>query len=255
MNFQQFSLMRFSGFFSLISIVVGLFFGSIVLYKAIKKKEKILLLFFFTIIFVLSPWFPSGFGYLYWLITSQDLSYTAYVFLGTAGIPIAIISWLEIYLSTILPKKKKILVLIYILFSIIFEFYLIYFLFWAPSAPVESLIGIIPNPENPMDIDYQGFIFVYLLISIILAVGTGLHFSLISMHIKEDPLIVWKGRFLFLGFSFFCFSAIFDALFKITLFLLMIIRISLILAIFFFYAGFISPKWLKNILSIPSDKE
>lgn len=252
MNFQEMSLVRVSGLFSLISILIGFFFGAIVIYKAVKKREKMLVLFFFTIIFMLSPWFPSGFGYLYWLITTQDLPYTIYVLIGTAGVPAAIISWIAIYSNTIFPQKKKLFVLIYFVFSMIFEIYLIYFLFLAPSAPVEQLIGIIPNPANPMDIDYKGFLFVYLLISIITAVGTGLHFSLISMNIKEDPLIVWKGRFLFLGFTLFCFSAVLDALFEINLIFLIIIRISLILSVFFFYVGFISPKWLKKILSISS---
>jgi hypothetical protein len=173
--------------------------------------------------------------------------------LGNVGIPAAIISWISIYSETIFPQKKKTLIFIYTVFSIIFEIYLFYFLFFSASAPVEELIGIIPNPANPMDIDYKGFVFVYLLISIITAVGTGIHFSLISMSIKEDSLIVWKGRFLFLAFSLFCFSAVFDALFEINLILLIIIRICLILSVFCFYVGFISPKWLKNILSISTE--
>ena len=128
--------------------------------------------------------------------------------------------------------------------------YLFYFLLLAPGAPVNSLLGIIIDPANPMDIDYKGFVLIFLGLSILVACITGFHFAANSMKKEEIPEIRWKGKFLLIAFLFFGISAIFDALIEMSPLLLIIIRIILALAMFFFYLGFILPKWIKKILSI-----
>jgi hypothetical protein len=61
---------RLSGLLGLISLFIAWFYGSIVLYKAIKEKQKILYYFFFAVIFTMSPWYPSGLVYLFASFTS-----------------------------------------------------------------------------------------------------------------------------------------------------------------------------------------
>ncbi len=251
MFFQVLSdLAQISGLTALIAVLISFLLGFIVLIKYFKTKQILIFNFFLCIIFTSSPWYPSGLGYLYWIITGEFLSYQIYVLIGTVGIPIAILAWLNVYLSTIKPKKKKLVLILYGIFSIIFELYLFYFLLLAPGAPVDSLLGIIIDPTNPMDIDYKGFVLIFLALSILTACITGFHFAAKSMK-KEEPLEVrWKGRFLLIAFLFFGISAIFDALIEMDSLLLIIIRIILALAMFLFYLGFILPKWIKKILSI-----
>ncbi len=251
MFFQVLSeLAQISGLTALIAVSLGFLLGIIVLIKYFKTKQVLIFNFFLCIIFTSSPWYPSGLGYLYWIITGEFLSYQIYVLIGTVGIPIAILAWLNVYLSTIKPKMKKPVLIIYGIFSIFFELYLFYFLLLAPGAPVDSLLGIIIDPTNPMDIDYKGFVLIFLGVSILTSCITGFHFALKTMKKEESPEIRWKGRFLLIAFLFFGISAIFDALIEMDPILLVIMRIILALAMFLFYLGFILPRWSKKVLSI-----
>ena len=254
MFFQVLSdLAQISGLTALIAVSLGFLLGIIVLIKYFKTKQVLIFNFFLCIIFTSSPWYPSGLGYLYWIITGEFLSYQIYVLIGTVGIPIAILAWLNVYLSTIKPNKKKLVLILYGIFSIFFELYLFYFLLLAPGAPVDSLLGIIIDPTNPMDIDYKGFVLIFLGVSILTSCITGFHFALKSMKKEEPPEIRWKGRFLLIAFLFFGISAIFDALIEMDPILLVVMRIILALAMFLFYLGFILPRWIKKVLSIKEE--
>jgi len=243
-------LAQISGLTALIAVFISFLLGFIVLMKFFKTKQVLIFNFFLCIIFTASPWYPSGLGYLYWIITGEFLTYQFYVLIGTVGIPIAILAWLNVYLSTINPKKKKLVLILYGIFSIFFELYLFYFLLLAPGAPIDSLLGIIIDPANPMDIDYKGFVLIFLGLSILTACITGFHFAVKSMKKEETPEIRWKGKFLLIAFLFFGISAIFDALIEMGPILLIFIRIILALAMFLFYLGFILPGWSRKLLSI-----
>jgi hypothetical protein len=251
MIFQVLSdLAKISGLTALIAVLIGFLLGLIVLIKFFKTKQFLIFNFFLCIIFTLSPWYPSGLGYLYWIITREFLNYQIYVLIGTVGVPIAILAWLNVYLSTIKPKIKKPVLILYGITSIFFELYLFYFLLLAPGAPVDSLLGIIHDPSNPMDMDYKGFVLIFLGLSILTACITGFHFAAKSMKKEELPEIRWKGRFLLIGFLFFGISAIFDAIIEMDPILLILMRSILALATFLFYLGFILPRWIKKFLSI-----
>ncbi|MFX1586152.1 MAG: hypothetical protein ACFFDL_16520 [Promethearchaeota archaeon] len=245
----ELELAQLSGFTALLSVCIGFFFGFIVLIKSIKVKDLLIFNFFLCIIFTLSPWYPSGLGYVYWLINNRPLDYDIYVLVGIVAIPIAILAWLNVYMTTVKPTKKKIILSLYAIFSIAFEIYLFYFLYFAPGAPVESLLGI-KDPTNPVDIDYKGFVLVYLGVSILTACTTGIHFAIKSIKEKETPSLLWKGRFLLAAFILFGISAIFDAIVQMDQLLLIIMRIILVASNLFFYIGFILPKWVQKILPI-----
>ena len=235
-------LAQISGLTALISLSISFLLGFIVLIKYFKTKQVLIFNFFLCIIFTSSPWYPSGLGYLYWIITGEFLSYQIYVLIGTVGIPIAILAWLNVYLSTIKPQKKKLVLILYGIFSIIFELYLFYFLLLAPGAPIDSLLGIIIDPTNPMDFEYKGFVLIFLGVSILSSCITGFNFALKSMKKEEPPEIRWKGKFLLIAFLFFGISAIFDALIEMDTILLVVMRIILALAMFLFYLGFMLPR-------------
>ncbi|MFX0047564.1 MAG: hypothetical protein ACFE8G_05270 [Candidatus Hermodarchaeota archaeon] len=254
MFFQVLSeLANISGMSALISVAIAVFLGLIVLIKYVRTRQVLVFNFFLCIIFTTSPWWPSGLGYFFWIITGEILTYQFYVLIGTVGVPIAILAWLNVYLSTLNPKKKKPILIIYGLLSIFFEFYLFYFLFIAPGAPIDSLLGLINDPTNPMDIDYKGFVLIFLGVSILTACVTGFHFAIKSMNKDEKPEIRWKGKFLLIAFLLFGISAIFDAIIEMTPFLLVLMRSILVIANFFFYLGFILPKWSKKLLKIKEE--
>jgi len=238
---------QLSGIFGLISIAIAWFYGLIVLYKFIKTREKMLFYFFLAIIFTMSPWYPSGLGFIFWLFTRQEVAYQVYVLLGTIGTPIALYSWLQIYMPALHPEKKNLITIISICFSIIFYIYLFYFLFFAPGAPDSDIIGI---KRSAIDIDYKGFILVFLAISLLISIITGNDFSIASMKVKENPTIIWKGRFLIISFNLFAIGAIGDGFIQLNPVTLIIFRIFLMIASTTYYIGFILPKWMKRLLKL-----
>ncbi|MFX1410975.1 MAG: hypothetical protein ACFFA6_11520, partial [Promethearchaeota archaeon] len=160
---------QLSGILGFLAVAIAWLYGAIVLYKAIKEKQKILYYFFFTIIFTMSPWYPSGLGYIYWLFTRELIIYPFYVLIGIICVPFALLSWLQIYMPALHPKKKNIVRISVVVFSIAFYAYLMFFLFFAPGAPVRELIGI---KRNAIDIDYKGFVLVFLAFSILVSTIT-----------------------------------------------------------------------------------
>ena len=161
-------------------------------------------------------------------------------------VPFAILFWLIIYMSMINPEKKKLVLIFYSAVSIFFYIYVFYFLFFAPRAPVMPLIGI---KRTLIDIEYKGFVLIYLAFLIITAVVTGLHFAINSM--KSDKIgVKWQGKLLLLSFLFFGAGAIADAIFELTVVTLIVFRVLLLLSTFLFYVGFIMPKWLEKILKM-----
>ena len=239
--------LHLSGIFGFLAIGIAWLYGGIVLYKAIKTKEKILYYFFFAIIFTISPWYPSGLGYIYWLFTSEEIVYPVYVLLGTIGAPIALYSWLQIYMPALHPKQKNLVTIIAVVFSVAFYICLFIFLF-AMGDPVDSIfIGI---KRSAIDIDYKGFVLIFLAILLVISTVTGNEFSIASLKVKDNPIIKWKGRFLIISFNLFAIGAIGDGFIPLTPATLIIFRTFLMLASTFYYIGFIMPRWMKKILKL-----
>lgn len=240
------SLSQLSGVFGIISLFVTFFYGILVLIKAYQLKYKMLYYFFFAIIFTMSPWYPSGFGYIFWLITNEVIPYPIYVLLGTLGVPIALFAWFQIYIPALHPKLKYPLLIGTALLSLIYYAYVFFFLFFAPGAPVEPLIGI---KQSAIDIEYRGFALIFLAFSLLVSTITGNDFSIHSIK-SEEKEIKWKGRFLIVSFNFFAIGAIGDGFLELNPFTLIFFRVFMLLSSTFYYIGFILPKWMKKLLKL-----
>ncbi|TFF69343.1 MAG: hypothetical protein EU516_00080 [Promethearchaeota archaeon] len=239
-------LSQLSGILGIISVAVAFFYGILVIIKAIQLKYKDLYYFFFAVIFTISPWYPSGFGYVYWLITNEVIPYPIYVLLGTLGVPVALFSWFQIYIPALHPRIKKPVIAITAILSIIYYVYVFFFLFFAPAAPVTNLIGI---KQSVIDIEYKGFALIFLAFSLLVSTITGNEFAINSLK-NEEKLIKWKGRFLVLSFNFFAIGAIGDGFLELTPITLIIFRVFMVLSSTFYYLGFILPKWMRKLLKI-----
>ncbi len=242
-------LSQISGIATLSAILISEILALLILYKGIKQKSRILYLFFLCIFFTISLWYPMGVSYFIWLFTRNILDYQAFVILGTHFAPIAVHCWLEIYLRTVFPSKRKQVLICIDIVSVIFIVYVNYFLFIVPGAPSQVLLGVM-DLSTPIKINSSGFVAIYKSVAILTAGITGMHFGLKSLEIKEDIAMVWKGRFILLGFLIFAIAAITDTFIQMNALALVINRIFLTIAVFFFYIGFILPMWMKNILSI-----
>jgi len=243
------ALAQLSGLTTFITLIVAFIIGFIILQKALKQKKRNLYLFSLCVFFTITPWFPMGFSFFYWVFTTNIIPYQVFIIMGTFGIPIAILSWLDIYLEMTFTDKKRIVMGIYAIISIAFILYIIIFTFLAPGAPIEPLLGSFA-PNNPIKFNSKGFVSFFRILSVLIAVITGIHFSIQSMMIKDDPNMVLKGRFLLISFLLFLYCAAFDAMVPMNALLLIINRFLLALTAFFFYCGFLLPNWIKRKLSI-----
>lgn len=239
--------LHLSGVLGFLAVCIAWLYGGIVLYKYIKSKEKILFYFFLAIMFTMSPWYPSGLGYIYWLITSEEIIYPVYVLLGTIGVPIALLSWIQIYMPALHPNQKKLVTVIALCFSIVFYFYVIFFLFIASGAPVVELIGI---KRSAIDIDYKGLFLGFLAFSLLISTITGNDFAIASLKVKDNPAIRWKGRFLIISFNLFAIGAIGDGFIPLSPATLIIFRTLMMLSSTFYYIGFILPKWFRRLIKV-----
>ena len=242
---------QLSGLLAVLAISITWMYGFIVLFKAIKQKNKVLIYFFIAIIFTMAPWYPSGLGYIYWLITHEEIAYPVYVVLGTIGTPIALLAWLQIYMPALHKNQKGIATWIIIGLTIVFYIYTFIFLFIAPGAPIQGMIGF---KRSAIDIDYKGFVLVFLAFSLLVSTITGNDFSIASLKIKDNPVTKWKGRFLLLSFNFFAIGAIGDGFLPLTPATLIIFRLFMMLSSTFYYLGFMLPKWLRKLLKLEEEE-
>ncbi len=234
------------GYLGLFSLFIIILLSSLTLLRAIRTKNKLLYIFFLVVLLTPSPWYPSTFGFIYWLITSNILNYEVYLLLGILGTPIAVIGWIYIYMTIVKPDHKDLVLAIYIIFSIFFYIYLFYFLYFAPDAPVESMLGI---KNSPLDITHRGLILIYLFVTLITSGITGIHFSLVSMK-SDKREVQWKGKFLLVSFILFEIGAVGDGFFDLSLIFLLIFRLLLTISSIFFFIGFVMPNWMRKLLSL-----
>jgi len=240
--------MQISGALAFIHNLITILLSILVLSKAIKTKKFLLYIFSLFMLFSAAGYYQIGLNYIYWVFTQNTFIYQAKVFIGTAGIGIATISWLYIYF-TLLFKKKKVtfLLIIYGIFVVMFYIYLIYYLFIAPSAPILEMIG---SDIFPYEVSYTGVVLIAFLGSLIITTITTYHLGIYLMKRGENREFQWKGRFLVIGMTIIMVSVNIDMVVADIILIIIIIRILGIIGIFFIYLGFILPNWMRKILGV-----
>ena len=226
-----------NGIFSVIFVFISLFVGLVIFLKYFKYKDKIYFYVGITWILISCPWWPSSLSFLIALSNGIGLSSQIYFLLGNVVIPLAIIFWFLAFTEFIYTEKRKLLLLIFTIYGLIFEIVLFILLFLNPN-----LIGTL-NP--PVDVSYKSFILVYLLSSVLIVAITGIMFARLSLKSK-DPEVNLKGKFLVIAFITFLIGAILDSAIPLTAVTIVLTRIILIISAVFWYGGFLLPRWMKK---------
>ena len=143
-------------------------------------------------------------------------------------------------------KKTKVAVILYGIFVIIFYAYLLFFLFFAPGAPVVEMIG---EAIFPYEVRYTGFVLISFLASLVITTITTFHLGIYLMK-RETRENKWKGRFLVMGMAIITVSVFIDMAVADIIFIIVIVRILGIIAMLFIYFGFILPNWMRRALSL-----
>ena len=231
------SLDFINGMFSMIFVFLSLFIGILILLKYIKYKERIFLIVSFVWILIGSPWWPSSLSFLIALNDNVGLPPESYFTLGNVFVPLAVALWLVAFTEFLYTKKRKLILLIFVIYGLIFEIIFFILLFIDPN-----LIG---NLNPPVDVSYKSFIMVYLLSFLLIVVVTGLLFARLSLK-SADFEVKLKGKMLVGAYITFFIGSVLDSSFPLNGFIIIFTRLILIISAFFWYAGFILPQWIKK---------
>lgn len=242
---------QFTGFLSFIGTIFVFLFIILIISKARLHKDRVLYAFALFVMGLNAPWYPSGFCYIYWLITKNVFTYEVYMILGNFSTPIVTLSWFYIYTNLIARNhKKSILISLGILYLV---FYILLFSFiFIPNLPREDLIGILIL-NNPFDSEYRGFVLIYMIISFVISDATIFHFCYISIKKSESKKTRWNGFFFLLATILYAIGAIIDGIVILNIIDLIIVRTILLFAGISFYLGLIMPEWFKKFLKISDE--
>lgn len=237
---------QINAFIMFIAIIFVTFLSMHVIIHAIKKKERNLYILFICFISTITPWIPGVLDYLYWIFTDVFLlNFYHYVIVGTAFIPLAFFSWIYIYTTTMMPRRKNNILIFFGMISVIIDIILFYNLFFAPNAPVQESLPIIV--QDKLDHYYNGFILIITIIIILTVVITGVAFG-IRAYKSNERILQWRGKFIIIAYSLFI-TTIPDVVTDNQI-LLIPMRILQMFFFFFLYLGFVMPNWIKKPLKI-----
>jgi hypothetical protein len=228
-----------NGVFSLIFVAISLFVGLVILTRYIKYRERIYFLVGSTWILISSPWWPSCVSFIVAIFNGIGIPPQVYFLIGNVFTPIAIVLWLLAFTEFLYSEKRKLILLIFTIIGIIFEILFFTFLFLNPS--------VIGQLNGPVDVNYESFIMVFLIIFLSIVVITGFLFANLSLKSKE-PEVKLKGRLLIIAYITFAIGALLDSAIPLNEVLIIITRLILIASAFCWMGGFLLPKWMKRLL-------
>ncbi len=225
------------GTLSLLFIVISFIFAIKMLLKYRKLQIKGLFYAAIAWILLVGPWFNSGFNFLWVLITGDSISPELYFLIAFIWPPIALLFWMALFTSLVCPNKQKPILLLFIVHAIVYEIFLIYFIF--------TDLPFLGTRISLFDIGLNLPFLLYILALLIIGLVTGIIFGWKSMTSRQLGLR-YKGYYIILAWVSFFIGALLDAgllpLIDITLIL---VRILLISSSIEFYFGFFLPKWEK----------
>jgi len=214
-------------------VTVNLLIGFYSLYKSIKLKAKLLTVTALMIIFVGLLWLGPTTDFLKILITDTNIDPVwVYPLLSYMWAAVGITLGMYIGGELLMPKKKWILVGIFIILSIAYE----YFLF---SDPIASFEYVVPSPLGSDIIDTSSnysYPTSYFLIVFILSI---LMFNGIGFLVKAKQATgILRKKFLFLSIGFIVFAVvvIFDSVVP-PMIALFIVRFGIIMSSILLYLG------------------
>ncbi len=234
------------GIFTLFGVVSASFLGGKIALKYLKVKKRDFLLLGFTVILICEPWWPATIGFLWIMITGQNLPLEVYLVLGIVLLPLLALIWLTAFTDLIFKEYQKKILNIFAIYGIAFELALFSLLYVNTS-----LIGDLSGYYDP---NYGPFVRIY---QYSLMGFLGITFILFARECRrsENPDTKLKGSFIFAAITTFVLGSTLDiiaqALYPNPNFvvLVLIARSIMILTALEFYGAMILPKWIKKLIS------
>jgi len=226
-----------NGFLSLILVSISIIVGLTIASKYFKYRERSLLFVGFTWIGIFAPWMPSATTFIVYLTTGQVLSVQLYLLIGNVTAPVVVVIWIAALCDLLKIKKKKLVLITFIILGVILEIFFFYFLITNP-AMIGSLNG-------PIDIEYKAFGYVFIAYLLIVFITTNTTFGIKSIK-SNQPEIKLKGIFFLLATYSFIIGSIMDAFLPLNIITLTIARIILASSALMYYIAFVLPNFIKK---------
>ena len=228
------------GIFSVIYVIISVITGLFIALKYRETKQYVFIFIGISSAGIATPFWSSSISFIIAVLTGEGLSEASYFLIGNFFIPVALLSWMIGLTDLIYRKYKKIIILIYVITGVIFEVYLVYYLYIFQDP---SVIGIL---KSVVDVEYIGFTRYYLIFAIITTDITGIHFSIQGIKSADDETKL-KAKFLIIGFISFTVGIIADGFMTLDFITIPIIRLLLISSAIEFYIGWTLPKSVKKL--------
>lgn len=212
-------------------VIFGILFGGFFIYKSRKSNAKILLYLGLANAFAGLMFLGVFLDFLIVLITQTNINNTYGIvgILSYIWMAPAVITAIYIGSELLIPSKKSYWVIIFLILSIVFEF----FIFLDPLGTFDFAY-----PANQL-IDYNvntfsmaGFLMAVFLLSIIILLGLGF----IIKSFKSSGIIRRKFFLIALGSIFFCIFGLIEGLIAPGIFVILV-RIGYLSSFWFMYYG------------------
>ena len=239
-----------TGILTIIYIVFDFFVGFLCFSK-IKTAESQKILLFIMGIFVItlsSPWWPVAIQFLLYISNDIIMDTISYLFLTYWLVPLGMIFWLWIVYKLAFYKNMKYIA--FFIWSVVtcVGFYIFIMICLFINTP---LIG---SKEGYMNVTFNvipNILSIYGLTINLISGGIFFYKSWKAASTSKEYTSIVKALFMFLGFGFFTFSAIFQTVPVIDIPLIaVILKITAILSALCFYFVFFLPKILIKRLKI-----
>ncbi len=221
-----------NGLFSLLFVIFSVIIGLKIALKYREFKQKTLILVGITWIVMSKPWWGSSISFLVYLFNGVGLSIFWYILITFSFISLTLTVWFVALNDLTRIKNFKPLISAYIIYALIFEVLILYFLF----SDI-SVLGVLVDPVN---IDLGVFLIIYLLLDLVIFIISGFYFAYRSLQ-SEKPEIKLKGKFLLLAFLIYLIGAALETVLSFPPF-----RVILVISAIMFYIGFMMPEMIKR---------
>jgi len=232
------------GLLSLIFVTISYLIGLKIISRYFQKREKTFLLVGIAWIGLADPWFPDAINFILILILMPSgtlvlppLGPELSLIIGYGILPFFLFCWLIAFTDLLYEAKQKLILTIYSVVIIIFEFVFFFIIF----TDYEQLGRYI----TPFQIRWELLMQLFLMSFVIVALITGILFARVSLRAKK-PRVNLKGKFILAAFLSFTIGAVIESLLELSELTVIITRAILISSSIEFYLGFIMPRKIEN---------
>ena len=226
--------------FSLVAVLISILIGLIIISKYFKIRQRNILLIGIFWTGLTFPWLPTVITFIMMLTVGYGLTVEGFILIGIMILPITVLCGLTAFTSLlgVRKPKRRVILLSVLVFNLIFEGLIIYFLFID--------VSVIATLEDVLIIEWSVFSQIYFIINLVLFLVTGILFSRKSLQ-SESREIRFKGKLLMAAFISFTIGTVLDFAIPNPL-TYIIARLILLSSSVEFYIGFLLPERIKRLL-------